>query len=94
MIDRTIFPITNRFGDPAQPEKPDKGKFNGSCNRRACQQPDATWINHGNNLFYCGPCGVELNRWNRDWKGGPMCEDVAKRDPETGEITGRHDVQG
>ena len=41
--------------------KPDKGLFNGSCNRTACQAPDATWWHHDTRRYYCFGCARLLN---------------------------------
>ena len=43
------------------PDKPDKGHFNGSCNRYRCQQPGATWYNHSTRKYYCRACADWLN---------------------------------
>lgn len=60
-----------------QPEKPDKGLRGGSCNRRACQAPGATWYNRSTRAHYCGECAALLNRVNRRDSvriyGGPLC---------------------
>ncbi len=42
-----------------------KGKFNGNCNRTACQAPGATWYNIATQAYYCGPCASLIN-----WPGG------------------------
>lgn len=36
--------------------KPDKGCEGGSCNRTACQAPNAIWYNHGSLSWYCEAC--------------------------------------
>ena len=46
-------------------DKPDKGEFNGSCNRRVCQKPGATWLNHSTMRYYCTECAHMLNTDNR-----------------------------
>lgn len=46
---------------PMTPDKPDKGEYAGSCNRRACQKPGATWFNHSTRRYYCANCAWELN---------------------------------
>lgn len=46
-------------------QKPDpklKGKYNGNCNRTACQKPGATWFNLNTSAFYCASCGMDINR--------------------------------
>jgi hypothetical protein len=42
-----------------------KGKFNGSCNRTACQKPNATYYNHSTRKYYCKKCANMLNDYNR-----------------------------
>lgn len=41
--------------------KPDKGKKNGSCNRKACQQPHAQYFNKGTRKYYCWECAQLIN---------------------------------
>jgi len=72
------------YGDYNGPDKADKGKEGGSCNRRRCQAAPALWYNHGSYAWYCGHCardigGDPINR--RDWelnyqprKGHPQFE--------------------
>jgi hypothetical protein len=72
------------YGDYDGPEKHDKGKENGSCNRTRCQAPHAIWYNHGSHSWYCKDCrrDIEFDPFNlRDWKtswqprkGHPMFE--------------------
>lgn len=45
----------------SQELKHDKGAFNGSCNRTACQAPGATWYNHSTRLYYCPACAGLIN---------------------------------
>jgi len=47
------------YEDP--PLKADKGKYLGSCNRRACQKPGANWYNRTMNAHYCEPCAKLIN---------------------------------
>jgi len=47
------------YEDP--PLKADKGKYLGSCNRRACQKPGANWFNRTMNAHYCEPCAKLIN---------------------------------
>jgi hypothetical protein len=55
--------------------KPDKGLYNGSCNRTACQKSGATWYNHCTRAYYCKPCAHEINRWNPEgYDGHLLCE--------------------
>lgn len=44
--------------------KPDKGLEGGSCNRTACQAPDAVWYNHSTQKWYCESCALKLNAVN------------------------------
>lgn len=60
------------------PEKPNKGKEGGACNRRSCQDEPALWYNHGSYAWYCGDCAhdigndvVNRRNWDRDWL--PRC---------------------
>ena len=46
-------------------DKPDKGLKNGSCNRRGCQKPGATWFNKGTRAYYCESCAEKINGFNR-----------------------------
>lgn len=64
--------------------KPDKGQEGGSCNRSACQAPNAIWFNHGSRSWYCRSCRdwIEFDTFNKqDWDlnfrpiyGHPMFE--------------------
>lgn len=47
-------------------DNPDKGSFNGSCNRKACQAPKAVFYNEGTDFYYCRPCAEAINKANRD----------------------------
>lgn len=70
------------YGDYDGPNKPDKGKEGGSCNRTACQSSPANWYNHASHSWYCCDCKRELERVNNmDWddnfrpsRGYPMFE--------------------
>lgn len=72
------------YGDYDGPDKPDKGREGGSCNRGLCQAPHAVWFNHGSSSWYCYDCYIDigLDRFNlRDWRanwqpqlGHPMFE--------------------
>ena len=46
-------------------DKPDKGEKGGSCNRTACQQPDAKYFNKATEAYYCETCAELIN-----WEGG------------------------
>lgn len=51
-------------------DKPDKGKYGGSCNRTACQQPHAFCVHRLNvGDHYCLSCAKEINRYNMDYDG-------------------------
>lgn len=43
------------------PLKADKGLKDGSCNRRTCQAPGATWWNKGTGAYYCKDCARKIN---------------------------------
>lgn len=72
------------YGDYDGPDKPDKGKEGGSCNRGRCQAPNAIWFNHGSRSWYCADCrrDIEFDPMNkREWEvnwlptcGHPMFE--------------------
>lgn len=72
------------------PEKADKGKEGGSCNRELCQDSPADWYNHGSLSWYCARCRhtIEFDSFNfRNWKqehepgcGHPMFETRAMID--------------
>lgn len=46
------------------PDKADKGKKHGSCNRSTCQDSGAIWYNHGSYAWYCVSC---MNTIYDDW---------------------------
>lgn len=70
------------YGDYFGPDKTDKGKEGGSCNRKFCQSSPAIWFNHGSRSWYCADCRRTLERINaQDWEanfrpevGHPMFE--------------------
>ena len=71
------------YGDYDGPNKPDKGKENGSCNRTRCQCSPASWYNHGSYSWYCDDCRnqiqfdhINLRGWEKDFGhlGHPMFE--------------------
>lgn len=72
------------YGDYDGPNKPDKGKEGGSCNRTRCQAPSAVWYNHGSYAWYCADCRRDiqfdtfnLRNWEAEWQhrvGHPMFE--------------------
>lgn len=52
-------------------EFPDKGKYMGLCNRKACLEPNANWYNPNSRAHYCQSCALALNNGNRTmeyWK--------------------------
>ncbi|MDW9531924.1 hypothetical protein RWE87_13535 [Sinorhizobium meliloti] len=61
------------YGDYDGPNKPDKGKEGGSCNRTRCQCAPARWYNHGSYAWYCDDCrdqiydAVGQRHWARDF---------------------------
>lgn len=58
------------YGDYNGPDKPDKGKEGGSCNRRRCQAAPALWYNHGSYAWYCADCARDIGRANdAHWLG-------------------------
>lgn len=55
------------YTPPADPpNKPDKGQFDGSCNRTACQVSIAglNWFNTSTRRYYCGRCADLIDEWN------------------------------
>lgn len=59
------------YGDYDGPEKPNKGKEGGACNRERCQAEPALSFNHGTSKWYCGDCARDIGegRFNkRDWE--------------------------
>jgi hypothetical protein len=62
------------YGAYHGPNKPDKGREGGSCNRTLCQASPAVWYNHGSYSWYCADCRVaiefdtfNLKRWKIDF---------------------------
>lgn len=47
--------------DVNKPVKHDKGLKGGSCNRTACQAPNAMWFNHSTRAYYCQWCARLIN---------------------------------
>lgn len=63
------------YGDYDGPDKADKGREGGSCNRTRCQAPGAIWYNHGSLAWYCEGCrrdiqfdSFNLRHWNAEWR--------------------------
>lgn len=50
-----------------------KGKFDGNCNRTACQEPimGANFFNTSTRAYYCGGCADLINEWDLK-RGRPM----------------------
>lgn len=75
------------YGDYDGPDKPDKGKEGGSCNRTRCQSAPALWYNHGSYAWYCQSCKDQIydfwgqRRWALEFpNAGPMFETRAMMD--------------
>lgn len=71
------------YGDYDGPNKPDKGREGGSCNRTLCQCSPAIWYNHGSLSWYCEDCKRDIGDdhinkrdWDRNFShlGHPMFE--------------------
>lgn len=70
------------YGDYRGPDKIDKGKEGGSCNRRSCQCAPANWYNHGSGAWYCVECKDQIydpvgqRYWKQDFPNAthPMFE--------------------
>ena len=72
------------YGDYDGPNKPNKGKEGGACNRTRCQAEPADWFNHGSQSWYCRGCARDIGQdsfnlsdWNANFKpkyGHPMFE--------------------
>lgn len=58
------------YGDYSGPDKPDKGKEGGSCNRGRCQTAPALYYNHGSYAWYCRECRNQIHDavGQRHWK--------------------------
>lgn len=87
------------YGDYDGPNKPDKGKEGGSCNRTRCQASPANWYNHCSYSWYCVECrtDIEFDPFNhRDWNlnykpkcGHPMFETRAMMDERSATEAGK-----
>jgi hypothetical protein len=60
---------------------PNKGKFDGNCNRTACQKPikGNNWWNSSTRAYYCEHCanGYQMiNHWSRKDDGIVICTKV------------------
>jgi uncharacterized protein YmfQ (DUF2313 family) len=76
--------------------KPDKGHFGGSCNRTACQAPNATWWHMDTHAYYCRKCAFMLNVMHAAdalrLYGGPLLrEHSAEHTPKVKPEDGKHD---
>jgi hypothetical protein len=67
------------YGDYDGPNKSNKGKEGGACNRTRCQAEPALWYNHGMYEWYCEDCRNQIEfdpvnhrGWKRDWF--PTCQ--------------------
>lgn len=47
---------------PRLQNEPDKGIEGGSCNRTACQKPNAIYYNKATHRFYCKQCMILIHR--------------------------------
>jgi hypothetical protein len=78
------------FGDYSGPDKPNKGREGGACNRSRCQAEPALHYNHGSYSWYCADCARDIgddavNRrgWAQDFfprLGHPQFETRAEMD--------------
>lgn len=86
------------------PEKPNKGKEGGACNRRACQAEPALWWNHGSYSWYCEDCAIQIGQdpvnkrdWEHRWQpkvSHPMFETREQINARMESITFDSDVSG
>jgi len=67
--------------DLDKPLNADKGHYNGSCNRRACQKPGARFYNKGTNAYYCAECARLINDACRDMHPEGLCV-IHRQQPE------------
>lgn len=66
-----------------KPINPDKGLYKGSCNRRDCQAPGATWYNSSTRAHYCRKCARKINHWSRKDEGVLLCVEVTEHEHPT-----------
>jgi len=57
--------------------KPDKGQYQGSCNREACQAPGANYFNLSTRRYYCGRCARDINSFSVRADKMILCHAVA-----------------
>lgn len=50
------------YGDYNGPDKPNKGREGGACNRQRCQAEPANWYNHGSLSWYCSDCARDIGK--------------------------------
>lgn len=65
-------------------EKPGKGKFDGNCNRTACQvsiQGRNYW-NSSTRAYYCRGCAGDINYWSNRDEGIIICTAVTSADDQ------------
>ena len=61
-----------------------KGKFDGNCNRTACQTPLVrrgirnNWWNYGTRAYYCQHCALLINEWPVQRGERPLCVAVTE----------------
>lgn len=48
------------YGDYSGPDKPNKGREGGACNRQRCQAEPALYYNHGSHSWYCNDCAYDI----------------------------------
>jgi hypothetical protein len=61
--------------------QPDKGHYNGSCNREACQKAGAIWYNRSTRAYYCAECAMSINSYHHDVQP-PLCSRGEHEDGE------------
>lgn len=63
LFDREPLRSPQTVEDINQTIKPDKGQFDGSCNRRACQVSikGDNWFNRWTSAYYCRRCAGRIN---------------------------------
>lgn len=82
------------YSDYSGPDKPNKGREGGACNRRRCQAEPADYYNHGSYSWYCADCAHDIGQdafnlrdWQLNWEpriGHPQFETRAQIDDRTG----------
>jgi hypothetical protein len=59
-----VGPLERQAQPTVLPE--DKGRYLGSCNRKACLRPGANWFNRETRAYYCRRCAWLINTGNPD----------------------------